>query len=215
MTLPECFRALGLEQGAGFRDVHRAWRTLAKQYHPDAAYTNPSDISDHNAYMRTLNEAYETLRAHFRERPAPVRLHACPEREELARNAAFAADSESRVGSIPADILSSRGWYAEGSAPWSLEIRFARPAVLDSFRLEAIPLPYIITRDLSPDSERHFLRLAFPDGTFSEQAVIRQGRDIAFVFDRETPPVQTLTLVTAESLYPPAWRNPRIYGYCL
>ena len=48
---------LGLERGATVRDVQRAYRRLARKFHPGI---NPGDQAS-AVYFRRVNKAYETL----------------------------------------------------------------------------------------------------------------------------------------------------------
>lgn len=59
------FRALGLAPGASFPEIRRAWRRLAKRYHPDrysASNIPASERADIERRMREVNAAYEALR---------------------------------------------------------------------------------------------------------------------------------------------------------
>ncbi|MDX2076552.1 MAG: J domain-containing protein [bacterium] len=51
------YRTLGIDKNANEKDIKKAFRRLAKQYHPDANPTNPSA----EAKFKEINEAYETL----------------------------------------------------------------------------------------------------------------------------------------------------------
>jgi len=52
------YEVLGLDKGAGQEDVKKAFRRLARKYHPDA---NPGDKEAEEKF-KEINEAYETLR---------------------------------------------------------------------------------------------------------------------------------------------------------
>ncbi len=52
-------KALELEDDAGFEDVKKSWRRLAKEYHPDV---KPND-SDAAVRFQAIQAAYEVLRA--------------------------------------------------------------------------------------------------------------------------------------------------------
>ena len=57
MTLKECYKALGLKEGADLADVKRAYRKLAFSLHPDL---NPA-VADAAQRFQRVNEAYVTL----------------------------------------------------------------------------------------------------------------------------------------------------------
>lgn len=54
------YKVLGVKEGASYDEIKRAYRELAKKYHPDRYQNNPlSDLADEK--MREINEAYDTL----------------------------------------------------------------------------------------------------------------------------------------------------------
>jgi molecular chaperone DnaJ len=54
------YKVLGIKEGASYDEIKRAYRELAKKYHPDKYRNNPlADLADEK--MREINEAYETL----------------------------------------------------------------------------------------------------------------------------------------------------------
>ncbi len=54
------YKVLGVKEGASYDEIKRAYRELAKKYHPDRYQNNPlSDLADEK--MREINEAYESL----------------------------------------------------------------------------------------------------------------------------------------------------------
>ena len=57
MEFKDYYSALGVERGASADDVRKAYRKLARKYHPDV-----SKEADAEARMRDLNEAYDVLR---------------------------------------------------------------------------------------------------------------------------------------------------------
>jgi curved DNA-binding protein len=57
MEFKDYYDILGVERGAGDEDLRRAYRKLARQYHPDVS-TEPNA----EARMRDINEAYDVLR---------------------------------------------------------------------------------------------------------------------------------------------------------
>ena len=200
---------------------------------------NPVDIAIPDIGIRGFNEAYEALLAHFQKpekQEAPI-ASARPPREDLARKAEIVTDTLSGEGSFLRDILNARGWRAEGNAPWEVAFRFRSPAILESFRLESLPLPFVVrrlsgayahpfgkglrgARAMTGDSregfEEHALYLKRANGGEFAHPItlpIHGDRDIALTFPRDIAPVIAIRLVTKEAQYPPAWKNLRIYGY--
>lgn len=54
------YEVLGIQQGASKDEIKRAYRALAKQYHPDKYVNNPlSDLASEK--FREIQEAYDTL----------------------------------------------------------------------------------------------------------------------------------------------------------
>lgn len=54
------YKVLGIKEGASYDEIKRAYRELAKKYHPDRYQNNPlADLADEK--MREINEAYDTL----------------------------------------------------------------------------------------------------------------------------------------------------------
>ncbi|MFW5772875.1 MAG: DnaJ domain-containing protein, partial [Phototrophicaceae bacterium] len=51
------YRILGVSRNASDEDIKRAYRRLAKQYHPDANPNNPAA----ETRFKEINEAYATL----------------------------------------------------------------------------------------------------------------------------------------------------------
>lgn len=65
MKLVDCYRQLGLRDGASYEAVKTAYRRLARKYHPDA---NPNDAAAQEKFVR-IAQAYETLVAELSSRP--------------------------------------------------------------------------------------------------------------------------------------------------
>ena len=54
------YKVLGIKQGASYDEIKRAYRELAKKYHPDRYQNNPlADLAEEK--MREINDAYDTL----------------------------------------------------------------------------------------------------------------------------------------------------------
>lgn len=60
--LLNAYRCLGVTEGAPLSEVRKAYRSLAKKYHPDS---NPSDSSKSNLMMMKINEAYTLIKQHL------------------------------------------------------------------------------------------------------------------------------------------------------
>jgi tetratricopeptide (TPR) repeat protein len=67
MKLVDCYRLLGLRDGATYGAVKTAYRKLARQYHPDA---NPGDLAAQEKFIR-IAQAYELLVAAISPRSTP------------------------------------------------------------------------------------------------------------------------------------------------
>ncbi len=67
MTIEECQKVLGLNKNATADDIKRAYKTLAKKYHPDL---NPNDRNAEEK-MKELNVAYDTLLKAGNVKPIP------------------------------------------------------------------------------------------------------------------------------------------------
>jgi len=57
MKLADCYRLLGLKQGAGYDEIKAAYRRLARRYHPDV---NPGSLKAKDTFIQ-LTEAYHQL----------------------------------------------------------------------------------------------------------------------------------------------------------
>ncbi|HHW23398.1 MAG TPA: J domain-containing protein [Clostridiaceae bacterium] len=54
------YKVLGIKEGASYDEIKRAYRELAKKYHPDRYRNNPlADLAEEK--MREINEAYDFL----------------------------------------------------------------------------------------------------------------------------------------------------------
>ncbi|HEU4608935.1 MAG TPA: DnaJ domain-containing protein, partial [Chitinophagaceae bacterium] len=57
MAFIDYYKILGLEKNASVEEIKKAYRKLARQYHPDL---NPDDRQAHQKFQQ-INEAHEVL----------------------------------------------------------------------------------------------------------------------------------------------------------
>jgi curved DNA-binding protein CbpA len=62
--LENAYRILGISEYASVKEVHLAYRRMAKKYHPDS---NPENTDNALKMMMKINEAYEAIKNHIRE----------------------------------------------------------------------------------------------------------------------------------------------------
>jgi curved DNA-binding protein CbpA len=118
------YRVLGLEPGASMADVKRAYRRLAKAYHPDSAgeAALPRFLAIHEAYERLVtgrSRAGIGPRATRTGPPTAEPWRADPERARAARERARAGNAAGRArgsASSRTGTSGSRGSSASGSA---------------------------------------------------------------------------------------------------
>ena len=63
--LTECFRALEIAPGASLDEAKRAWRVLAKVWHPDRFPDDPILKERGRVKLIQLNEAYKAIETHY------------------------------------------------------------------------------------------------------------------------------------------------------
>jgi hypothetical protein len=68
MEFIDYYNVLGLQKNATADDIKKAYRKLAKQYHPD---TNPNDATAKKKFQQ-INEANEVLSAKIGNRAIPL-----------------------------------------------------------------------------------------------------------------------------------------------
>ena len=92
------YKVLGIDRSATDEEVKKAYRELAKKYHPDNYVNTPlADLADEK--MKEINEAYDTIQKM---------------RKESADNSQYYQDGESYSGGPFADIrsyINSRNFY--------------------------------------------------------------------------------------------------------
>ena len=67
MDLADCYRLLGLRNGASYEAIKVSYRRLARQYHPDA---NPHDLEQSKDKFIQLTDAYKRLISIVQPSPA-------------------------------------------------------------------------------------------------------------------------------------------------
>lgn len=95
------YKVLGLEQDASPDDVKKAYRKMAKLYHPDL-HPNDPDIHDK---MNAINEAYDMLTnpAKYTVKKAQEEAQNAPEQTEVVRDYGAAAAAQSKA--IPRPVV--------------------------------------------------------------------------------------------------------------
>ena len=80
MKFAKCYEVLGLPPGSGLRQIHRAFKRLAMQYHPDR---NAGDSTKLHRFYE-ITEAYGVLRAALNSSKAAHRMGQCARCEKVA-----------------------------------------------------------------------------------------------------------------------------------
>ena len=95
------YKVLGLKQNASLDDVKKAYRKMAKLYHPDL---HPDDPDIHEK-MNAVNEAYDMLTnpAKFAVKQAQEEAQSDPEQTEVVRDYGAAAAAQSKA--IPRPVV--------------------------------------------------------------------------------------------------------------
>src|SRR5438067_10242443 len=110
---------LGIERGATLGDIKRAYKRLARKYHPDI---NPGDRMA-AAHFRQISEAYETLSDPDRRGRYDSAGYAATIEEATFGFQGFdfsvtaSGSSASTFGDLFADVLQQRGSAAAAGAP--------------------------------------------------------------------------------------------------
>src|SRR6188472_3483031 len=106
----DLYVVLGLQQGASERDIKRAYRRLARRFHPDI---NPGDNTA-EARFRQILEAYETLVDPSRRSRYDSGHQLEPDKRRTSEFEGFdfsarGADYSATFGDLVAEVLSERG----------------------------------------------------------------------------------------------------------
>ncbi len=125
MKLVDCYRQLGLRDGATYEAVKTAYRKLARQYHPDA---NPGNQEAQDKFVR-IAQAYETLMAEVSPRPVNADflgsegLWSVQPRSTAQPSPATASPPSSASGTTPGEAMEQEGYEATPTAEPSLDQR--------------------------------------------------------------------------------------------
>ena len=106
----DLYVVLGLQQGASERDIKRAYRRLARRFHPDI---NPGDNTA-EARFRQIVEAYETLVDPSRRSRYDAGHNVEPDKRRSSEFEGFdfsakGADYSATFGDLVAEVLTERG----------------------------------------------------------------------------------------------------------
>src|SRR3954465_65855 len=106
----DLYVVLGLGEGASEREIKRAYRRLARRFHPDI---NPGDHAA-EARFRQILEAYETLVDPTRRSRYHSGDHRGPDKRRASEFEGFdftarGADYSATFGDLVAEVLSERG----------------------------------------------------------------------------------------------------------
>src|SRR3954469_17240218 len=106
----DLYVVLGLGEGASEREIKRAYRRLARRFHPDI---NPGD-HDAEARFRQILDAYETLVDPSRRSRYDAGHDVEPDKRRASEFEGFdfsarGADYSATFGDLVAEVLSERG----------------------------------------------------------------------------------------------------------
>ena len=127
------YRVLGLPRGANQQQVKAAFRTLARQFHPDV---NAGDTTAGERF-KEVNQAYETL-ADPKARAAYDRALVCRQRESRRRLGSLAATATATFVLTASMVALAVWWSVYSEAPLSAQSQ--TPAV-ESTSARAQPAP--------------------------------------------------------------------------
>jgi len=208
---------LGIPGDASRETARKAWLALVRIHHPDAG-GDVSRLAEINAAWAMISGGEYRVCQPFRRNAVHSGSVGVQQKEpvrEIAKSAPEILASRDGAGARPEMILDGRGWRAEGLPPWSIRIRFAAPAMVESAVAEALPLPYAIKRAHHRAVELHEIVLRLTDGRelrFPFTLTVCADRDLALRFPDGAGPAESLEIVTHEALLPPGWKNLRIHG---
>lgn len=80
MTILKCYQVLGLAPGATLRQIHRAYKKLVLQHHPDRNSGDPESLR----VFVEATEAYSLLKRAYAMREVSKGVGVCPKCERLA-----------------------------------------------------------------------------------------------------------------------------------
>jgi len=64
-VIADYYSNLELSYGAGRNEIHAAWKSLLKKYHPDLHSNDPEKQKTAHQLVQSLNKAYEELKKHL------------------------------------------------------------------------------------------------------------------------------------------------------
>lgn len=106
----EYYRSLGVQPGATAEELKKAYRGLAKKYHPDL---HPGD-KEAEARFKEINEAYETLSDPQKRKEYDEKQRTTQGREPQKKSASSARTRTPTGG--PVDFSQMQGGFAQFSA---------------------------------------------------------------------------------------------------
>ncbi|MEM9136895.1 MAG: DnaJ domain-containing protein [Cyanobacteria bacterium P01_F01_bin.42] len=128
LTLPECYRILGLTPDASFQEVRQAYRNLVKRWHPDRQ--NQARVSSEaQAHFLKIQTAYEQIKKH--QQSTSKQSFASEQPSAPPTSSSSHAKTSATVGKTPkaevlyanASELGRQGLYKDAIAELSRAIR--------------------------------------------------------------------------------------------
>ncbi len=163
MAVTDPYKTLGLSYGADDETVKKAYRTLAKKYHPDL---NPGDAGAAKR-MSEINAAYDMIRNGWTpSAAAPERPYGAPEREAYpgAGGAAPADPLEELLRQFGFRVYRSDGAGGYGGDPFESETYGAGDLYITVRRLLTLGRAYdaltLLSRSPERDAEWYYLSAA-------------------------------------------------------
>ncbi|WP_455383179.1 DnaJ domain-containing protein [Salinispira pacifica] len=185
MTAAECYRTLGLPEGADFSAVKRAYRTLAKRYHPDATGSAATGTD-----FGRIRAAYEDLAA--AERRKERRRVPAEGRSSTRAAAATARRPASERGGRGVDVA-ALGRLACGGGSVSLRLLAVRELARGGKRSS-----YGYLRKLFYDSDERLVRAAVD--AVGKLRIEQSAGELASLFARSNGEIRKAILAAAAEM---------------